>query len=367
MTGSGKTYTLLGESENQAGVAIMIFERLQDMLRVRSSKESGLKEGTVEYSIECSAMQVYMDKVLDLLSEGQGLLRLRTRVVAKSLTELGGEICEEHPSATKKICSSSDFSSILRIVKNNRKHACTHMNEVSSRSHCIITLVVKRHVQITGLGLKLERSCYSKLLLVDLAGNERDSARTGKPEEAQLRAQGINVNLSLAALGACLRHRAKAKSADETCLSGAGLYRASTLTRLLKEPLARAKIFFLACCSATASSAQATACTLTYAHMVKQIHTNAEDNAMLLEVGMDRFPVEYLPQSVLIDHSKIPRSSEKLTVFLHELRASVVCVMISHRWISPSKDPSQAHPDGPGNQKYKLICDLFLQLAEKEL
>ena len=126
-----------------------------------------------------------------------------------------------------------------------------------------------------------------------------------------------------------------------------------------------AKIFFLACCSPAGSSAATSGQTLTYAAMVKHIKTCAEDSAMLLEQGMDRFPIEFLPQHALLKRGQIPRSNENLTVYLHELRVSVVRVMISHRWLSPSADPYQAHPDGAGprNQKHTLLCVLFERLA----
>jgi hypothetical protein len=190
------------------------------------------------------------------------------------------------------------------------------------------------------------RNHFSKVILVDLAGNERDSARNGTENEALLRAEGIDVNASLAALSACLRHRAKGSSKNRasdsdvpannsdvkaSSSSGAGLFRVSALTRLLKEPLTTAKIVFLACCSPVASSAIITGQTLTYAAMVKRIKTSAEDSAVLLEQGIDRFPIEFVAHHVLVKRGQIPRSNEGLTVYLHELRVSVVRIMVSHR------------------------------------
>jgi hypothetical protein len=222
-------------------------------------------------------------------------------------------------------------------------------------------------VEITGVSQH-----RSKLILVDLAGNERDSARQGKHDETSLAMQGIHVNTSLLALGSCLRERAKFSSLNksgniEPKSTGTGLYRTSSLTRLLKGYLLHAKIFFIACCSPAVSCTAVTSQTLTYAAMVKLIKTNAEDSALLLEQGMDSFPIKFLPHQALVSHRRIPQSDQPVTVYLHELRVSVVRVMVSHRWLTPNKDdPKLAHPDNKQNHKHELMCALFKRLASKE-
>ncbi len=196
------------------------------------------------------------------------------------------------------------------------------------------------HVQTykaqTSSGYELQAH-FSQVVIVDLAGNERAVAHTGAPNEASLKAESIHVNESLSALNACICHCAKTSSkassvnhAHQTSF-GAGLYRVSLLTRLLKELLIKAKIIFLACCSPLQSSAVMTGQTLAYAKMVKRIKTNAEDSAVLLVQRMDRFPIEFLPNHVLLERGYLPQSSEGLTVYLHELCFCIVRVMISHR------------------------------------
>jgi hypothetical protein len=144
---------------------------------------------------------------------------------------------------------------------------------------------------------------------------------------------------------------------------GPGVYRTSALTRLLKEPLSSAKIFFLACCSPAASSAATTGQTLQYARMVKHITTSAEDSAILLEQGMDRFPIKFVPHAKLVEFKQIPRSDKavenRMIVFLHELRVSVVRVMVSHRWLE------RAHPDNAEHEKHRMIGALFGRLEKK--
>ena len=74
--------------------------------------------------------------------------------------------------------------------------ASTNMNEVSSRSHAVFTLVVTQ--RRTDEATKLETEKVSKISLVDLAGSERadSTGATG----ARLK-EGANINKSLTTLG----------------------------------------------------------------------------------------------------------------------------------------------------------------------
>lgn len=236
------------------------------------------------------------------------------------------------------------------------------MNATSSRSHCIITLFVKRELRLKSHTTEgQEASKYmSRLVLVDLAGNERDSARQGADDEAQLRAEGIDVNKSLTALSSVLRMRSRGEPVG-------GASRSSALTRLLKEPLTSAKIFFIACVSPTKAAAHTSAQTLGYAALVKKIKTNAEDSAKLLEVGLNRFPIEFISHTKLIERGAIARSSDRMTVYLNELRAAVVKVFVSHRWLSPRQRQPDIVDGPPGNHhpKHKLICGAIDRMIEQ--
>jgi hypothetical protein len=430
-TGSGKTYTLLGETVYESGregptnehsksvpqldnlstsisiktigVASMTFDMLQQKLKARASEE--------QYCIHVSAVQIYLNQVHDLLSQSldKNVLHMRTHTKQATLRHLGGEVCELHPKETYVACSSTqEFQKLLLLVIASRMQGSTHMTSTSSRSHLILTLEVRCCVQHDqsddAQGMASREHIMRKLFLVDLAGNERDAARRGILHETRLRAEGIDINLSLSALTSCLRERAKTSALERKNKSlkvgedhsavnmqgvdpkqeayppsstssgdiarkhsrggGAGTYRTSALTRLLKEPLACAKIFFLACCSPVASSLIATRQTLTYAAMVKVIKTSAEDSALLLQHGMDIFPISFLPLDALLKRGQIPRSNEPLTVHLNELRVSVLRVMVSHRWLSPSADPRVAHPDTIDHPKHSLLAVLFQRLGE---
>ncbi len=347
-TGSGKTYSLLGEAASKEassnnekntgnnkpvsragqGIASLTFQSLLQKLNDRAKSENGKKKGLVSYSIEVSAVQIYLNRVYDLFSSNNQALRIRGRTMEVTLTQCGGQICELEPKETYRRCmNNKQFEDLLQQIVSERVQSSTRMNTQSSRSHLIITLAVRRKVSIHARNQDSSHSCFyytskpecaipvymSKLTLVDLAGNEHGRTEA-MPQTVEVHGsvrtkattqtvEGIDVNLSLSALTACLRervrhsqHKQKKNEMSEDMLepkaAGAGSFRQSSLTRLLKEHLTLGKIFFLACCSPSASSS-ATYQTLRYAAMVKCIKTSAEDHALLLELGMDSFPIRH--------------------------------------------------------------------------
>ena len=358
-TGSGKTYTLLGgkgqDGALKKGVASMSYDAMRKALDQRAEEESGSERGAVEYTIECSILQVYLGRVYDLLGDDcETELRMRSHVKVRTLKDAGGETCDLFPRETILPCRDArEFTKVLEKGIGKRAVRGTKMNATSSRSHCIVTLLVRREVRLERAGSSEGgvREYFARLVFVDLAGNERDSARDGVEDGALLQAEGIDVNKSLTTLSSLLRMRSEGK------VQVGGVSRISALTRLLREPLTCSKIFFVACVSPLKSAAITSAQTLAYAALVKKIKTNAENSAVLFERG-HRFPIEFIPHTSLIDCGKIARSSEEKTVYLKELRAVVVKVFVSHRWLSPSDTPSTAHPDmiEQGHPKHLLVC-----------
>jgi hypothetical protein len=414
-TGSGKTYSLLGDGiaegqpaqkngtkpitsdtnaqdtrdnddDDKEGIAIRTFQCLLGVLQQLHSTS----DSPTQYTIEVSALQIYMNHVYDLLcEEGQeDALRIRMHRREHTLSKLGGEVCDLLPKETYKACSDEEaFRALLQHAVSKRKQSSTNMSDTSSRSHLILTLAVKNASSGSHEG---RREHVSKLLLIDLAGNERDSSWENLVNKDSLREEGIAANASLLALNECLHERATrslAAAASYKCIkpgskaptgrkhgkekdlqgrgcatarstsAGPAAYRKSAITRLLKEYLESAKIFFLACCSPAASSVAATRHTLEYANTVKYITTSAEDSALLFELGVN---VEVLPHASLIQYGRIPRSDVCLTVPLNCLRESVVRVMVSHKWLLPE----QKLPDNLQNEKHQLLCALFERLQE---
>lgn len=70
------------------------------------------------------------------------------------------------------------------------------MNETSSRSHAVFTLIFTQRRYDSGTGLSTEKA--SKISLVDLAGSERADATGAKGTRLK---EGANINKSLTTLG----------------------------------------------------------------------------------------------------------------------------------------------------------------------
>jgi kinesin family protein C2/C3 len=84
--------------------------------------------------------------------------------------------------STRPITSHRDVVELMALGLSNRAVGCTNVNEVSSRSHCVLTLYVEGLNTTTGL------ASFGKLHLVDLAGSERLKVSTysgGKPRPAR--------------------------------------------------------------------------------------------------------------------------------------------------------------------------------------
>ncbi|XP_068161156.1 kinesin-like protein KIF22 isoform X2 [Antennarius striatus] len=205
-TGAGKTHTMLGSSE-QPGV---IPRAVREILKLVSAKNED--EGW-DYSIGMSYLEIYNEKVLDLLSPTSQDLPIREdkdkNIFIPGLTHT-------------TISSFSDFDKHFVPASLNRTTASTKLNQRSSRSHAVLLIKVVRtqralpHRQQTG-----------KLYLVDLAGSE-DNRRTGN-QGIRLKESGA-INLSLFTLSKVV----------DSLNSGTAIripYRDSKLTRLLQDSL----------------------------------------------------------------------------------------------------------------------------------
>ncbi|KAM3592010.1 uncharacterized protein V6R79_011336 [Siganus canaliculatus] len=205
-TGAGKTHTMLGSSE-QPGV---IPRAVREVCKLVKAKD---EDDGWDYSIGMSYLEIYNEKVLDLLSPSSQDLPIREdkdkNIFIPGLTDI-------------TITSFSDFDKHFVPASLNRTTASTKLNQRSSRSHAILLIKVVRtqralpHRQQTG-----------KLYLVDLAGSE-DNRRTGN-QGIRLKESGA-INLSLFTLSKVV----------DSLNSGTAIrvpYRDSKLTRLLQDSL----------------------------------------------------------------------------------------------------------------------------------
>uniref|UniRef100_A0A8C5G193 Kinesin-like protein n=1 Tax=Gouania willdenowi TaxID=441366 RepID=A0A8C5G193_GOUWI len=256
-TGSGKSYTMMGSAE-QPG----LIPRLCSSLFSRTEHEA--REGE-SFTVEVSYMEIYNEKVRDLLEPKGSRQALRVR----EHNVLGPYV---DGLSRLAVASYKDIESLMSEGNKSRTVATTNMNEESSRSHAVFNIILTHTLMDLQSGTSGEK--VSKLCLVDLAGSER-AAKTGAAGE-RLK-EGSNINKSLSTLGLVI-----SALADQ----GAGRnrskfvpYRDSVLTWLLKDSLGgNSRTAMVATISPAADNYDETLSTLRYADRAKSIVNHAVVN-----------------------------------------------------------------------------------------
>ncbi|XP_060719921.1 kinesin-like protein KIF22 isoform X2 [Tachysurus vachellii] len=206
-TGAGKTHTMLG-SQEQPGVIPRAVREVFQLVRTQVKDQDEW-----EFSVGMSYLEIYNEKVLDLLSPSSQDLPIREdkdkNIIIPGLT---------HTS----LSSFSDFHTHFVPASLNRTTASTKLNQRSSRSHAILLIKVVKCQRVPP-----HRQQTGKLYLVDLAGSE-DNRRTGN-QGIRLKESGA-INLSLFTLS-------KVVDCLNTGTGGRVPYRDSKLTRLLQDSL----------------------------------------------------------------------------------------------------------------------------------
>ncbi|XP_053737269.1 kinesin-like protein KIF14 [Synchiropus splendidus] len=261
-TGSGKSYTMMGFGE-EAGV---IPRFCQEMF----SKLASMQTDEVKCHVEMSYFEVYNEKIHDLLvtrdEPNQRRMPLRVRehpVHGPYVAELSANV----------VASYNDIKGWLELGNKQRATAATGMNDKSSRSHSVFTLVMTQTKTEYVEGEEHDHSITSRINLVDLAGSERcNSAQTSGD---RLR-EGASINKSLLTLGKVI------SALSEQALSRKKVftpYRESVLTWLLKESLGgNSKTAMIATLSPAGSNMEESLSTLRYAQQARTIINVAKVN-----------------------------------------------------------------------------------------
>nr|XP_014353463.1 PREDICTED: kinesin-like protein KIF22 [Latimeria chalumnae] len=204
----GKTHTMLGDSE-QPGV---IPRAVRDIFQM--SREQRTESGSDQwrFSIVMSYLEIYQEKVLDLLEPKNHDLPIRED---KDKNIFIPKLMEQ------AITSFADFEKHFIPASQNRTVASTKLNNRSSRSHSVLLLKVVKTQSVSPV-----RQLTGKLYLIDLAGSE-DNRKTGN--------QGIRLKES-GAINSSLFVLSKVVDALNQGLPRIP-YRDSKLTRLLQDSL----------------------------------------------------------------------------------------------------------------------------------
>ncbi|XP_028998763.1 kinesin-like protein KIF1C isoform X2 [Betta splendens] len=257
-TGAGKSYTMMGKQEpGQEGIIPQLCEDL--FQRTGENVDPDLT-----YSVEVSYMEIYCERVRDLLNpKSQGTLRVREHPILGPYVEDLSKLA---------VTGFTDIRDLMDAGNKARTVAATNMNETSSRSHAVFTIVFtqKRRDQMTSL----DTEKVSKISLVDLAGSERADSSGAKGTRLK---EGANINKSLTTLGKVIS--ALAEMSSKKRKSDFIPYRDSVLTWLLKENLGgNSRTAMIAALSPADINYEETLSTLRYADRAKQIRCNAVIN-----------------------------------------------------------------------------------------
>ncbi|KAI9468504.1 MAG: kinesin heavy chain [Benjaminiella poitrasii] len=251
-TGSGKTFTMMGSSiddlENK-GIIPRIVEQIFKSIQMAPTN--------MEFTVKVAYMEIYMEKVRDLLVPTNDNLAIHEDKV-KGVYVKG--IKEVYVSDTTEVYD------VMRIGGDNRVVAYTNMNAESSRSHSIVLITITQKNLDTGAAKN------GKLYLVDLAGSEK-VGKTGA--SGQTLEEAKKINKSLTALGMVINSLTDGKSSHIP-------YRDSKLTRILQESLGgNSRTTLIINCSPSSYNEAETISTLRFGARAKTIKNKAKVNADL--------------------------------------------------------------------------------------
>lgn len=251
-TGAGKSYTMMGtdiDSEASKGIIPRIVEQIFASILA--------SPGNIEYTVRVSYMEIYMERIRDLLSPQNDNLPIHEEksrgVYVKGLLEI-------------YVSSVQEVYEVMRRGGTARAVAATNMNQESSRSHSIFV------INITQKNVETGSAKSGQLFLVDLAGSEK-VGKTGA--SGQTLEEAKKINKSLSALGMVINSLTDGKSTHIP-------YRDSKLTRILQESLGgNSRTTLIINCSPSSYNDAETLSTLRFGVRAKAIKNKAKINAEL--------------------------------------------------------------------------------------
>jgi hypothetical protein len=355
-TGSGKSYTMTGNSA-APGIIPRAISEIFSIIETTAAQESD-----VFFYVRLSYVELYNNNFRNLLEFASRELALKEKNAEKDDLEgacgpysgsssasrgRSSSPTQLHPGLSQRtdkievresqsagvflagpslrIPVTTAQEAFQLIAKGNKVRAVgsTQCNDVSSRSHAILTLHVESRVPkgTEGHSLSTNNSYNAeglfnlsiggqapapselrlgKMHLVDLAGSER-VALSGAEGDTLVETQ--NINLSLTAIGDVLsalsrnakvmsqQHRAGSQGQGNAPRAPLSLvpvpYRNSKLTHLLKDSLGgNSKTIMIATIRTHAEYYQQTAVTLMYASRAKKVRNRSLVNRLGLELGL---------------------------------------------------------------------------------
>lgn len=319
-TGTGKTYTMEG-TDGKLGI---VPRAIQELFSHASDDSSST------YSFSISMLEVYLGSLRDLLAPRQPLLRPTECSTACNLSILASK------SGTVEVEGLTDVP-ILDLKKANqwycrgrraRSTSWTNVNDVSSRSHCLTRIIIRRH------GATEE---VSKLWLIDLGGSER-LLKTGA--SGLTMDEGKAINLSLSALGDVIAALRRKRSHVP--------YRNSKLTQILSDSLGNgSKVLMVVHISPSEEDVGETVCSLSFARRARSIESTREipeDLKMLKQKRLTELEKEICGAEEKLKY--LNEQIRKAEISLEEKKlGSSVCQTLSDEKGSPRSTLVAGHID----------------------
>lgn len=324
-TGTGKTYTMEGTSDNLGVVPRAIQELFSHAAQDTSST----------YSFSISMLEVYMGSLRDLLAPRQQPLFRSTE---------GNTTCNLSILATTS--GSVQVEGLTDVAvpdlkkanqwycrgRRSRSTSWTNVNNVSSRSHCLTRITIRRCGDVS--------EQVSKLWLVDLGGSER-LLKTGA--SGLTMDEGKAINLSLSALGDVIAALRRKRSHVP--------YRNSKLTQILSDSLGDgSKVVMVVHISPSKEDVGETICSLGFAKRAMLIESSrelSEDLKMLKRKRLAELDKEMrdAEQELRVLNEQIRSAETSAAEERKKLSPSVVCQALSDEKGSPRSILVSGHVD----------------------
>ena len=253
-TSSGKTYTMDGftydEHDPQRGIIPRAMSQIFDYI-------SHYKNRHAKFLVRVRCLQIYQEDISDLMKPERDNLKMREKpnglVYVDGLSEW-------------VVSSPQEFWMCMERSADTRHTAETRLNDRSSRSHALFTIMIEKDDSMPG---QTERHItQGKLNLVDLAGSERVRLTGATGDRLK---ETKKINLSLSALGNVISALVDGRPHVP--------YRDSKLTRLLEDSLGgNCKTTLVATISPALEFFGESLSTLKFANRAKNIRNHATIN-----------------------------------------------------------------------------------------
>jgi hypothetical protein len=300
-TGSGKTHTMMGNTRYDESAAVtteagIIPNALQDVFQLIETEKQKNEIGT-KWSVGVTFIEVYNEQVYDLLQPMGKCLPLREDKV-RGVVEIAGV-------AEKSVAAPSEVLDLLQQGNKYRKTEATMANQVSSRSHAVLQLMVRRARSTPG---GRESVTESKLSLIDLAGSERASATQNRGARLT---EGANINKSLLALANCIN-----ALSEKGKKSISVKFRDSKLTHLLRSSLeGNCSLIMIANINPSDKTFEDSHNTLKYANRAKNIKVDPTVNDRVVESNWMERETRLREENILL-RNQVSELQKKMELYL---------------------------------------------------